>query len=289
MFAALYSENQVVSVNAATTASESSDVVCVSNVRFSWNDPSASTFDIRKFVVKAEERTGTPVDRTVHVSLAGIGAIHGDVSPAGGHIHDPLAGPSTGYLIEKNHTVEPAITAVFVGLNSRVEVLGVQRVINGYTDEPLTAVIPTVALQQLWQIVGGIEKSLLAVSGFVVLVELTGMMVAIMTSLNERRREMAILRGVGARPIHILALSVGEAAIITVSGVVLGIFILYGLLLFIRPIIGAYFGLFIAIGAPSFTEVWVMLSMCLAGVLIGFIPGYRIYRFSLADGMTVRL
>jgi len=108
--------------------------------------------------------------------------------------------------------------------------------------------------QQLWQIVGGVEKSLLAVSGFVVLVGLTGMMVAIMTSLNERRREMAILRAVGARPSHILALIVGEASIITAAGVILGTVIFYGLVIVIRSIIGTYLGLFMTIGAPSLNE-----------------------------------
>ena len=86
-----------------------------------------------------------------------------------------------------------------------------------------------------------------------------------------------------------LGLIVAEAAIITVAGIVLGFVTLYGLLLIIRPMIGAYFGLFLAIDAPSLTEVWVVLIMCLAGVLIGLIPGYRIYRFSLADGMTIRV
>ena len=45
----------------------------------------------------------------------------------------------------------------------------------------------------------------------------------------------------------------------------------------------------IAIGAPSIAELWMLLIMCLAGTVIGFIPGYRIYRYSFADGMTIRV
>ena len=235
------------------------------------------------------ERTGTPVDRTVHVSLNGINAIHRNTHSADEQLHDPLTAAHTGHVNEEKHDGETTITALFIGLHSRTDVLGLQRTINEYKQEPLTGVIPTVALQQLWQIVGGVEKSLLALSGFVVMIGLIGMMVAIMTSLNDRRREMAILRAVGARPAHILGLIVGEAAIIAGAGVILGVAILYGLLIVVRPIIGVYFGLYMAIGAPSVSEIAVVLAMCLAGVLIGLVPGYRIYRFSLADGMTVKL
>ncbi|MFW2366884.1 MAG: ABC transporter permease, partial [Desulforhopalus sp.] len=37
------------------------------------------------------ERTGTPVDRTVHVSLAGINEIHAEITMGENHQHDPLA------------------------------------------------------------------------------------------------------------------------------------------------------------------------------------------------------
>ncbi len=235
-------------------------------------------------------RTGTPVDRTVHVSLAGIDGIHAEINMRESHLHDPLA----DHLSHDDHTElgegeSPSISAIFLGLQSRRDVLTVQRTLNNYQGEPLSAVIPAVALQELWKIVGTVEKSLLAISAFVVLVGLTGMMVAIMTSLQERRREMAILRAVGARPAHIFAMIVGEAAFVMAAGVTLGVAVFYGLLLLAQPVINSYLGLFITLGTPSINEIVVILIMCLAGVAIGFIPGYRIYRYSLADGMTVRV
>ncbi len=130
---------------------------------------------------------------------------------------------------------------------------------------------------------------MLAVSAFVVLVGLTGMMIAIMTSLQERRREMAILRAVGARPVHIFAMIVGEAAFVTTAGVTLGLAVFYGLLLIAGPVISSYFGLFITLGLPSMNEIGVIVIMCLVGVIIGCIPGYQIYRYSLADGMTIKV
>ena len=77
-------------------------------------------------------------------------------------------------------------------------------------------------LQQLWQLVSVVEIALLAVSICVVAAGLIGMLTAILTSLNERRREMAILRAVGARPWHVLLLMVSESALLAVCGVLAG-------------------------------------------------------------------
>ena len=151
------------------------------------------------------------------------------------------------------------------------------------------AIMPGVALQELWDLIGVAEKALLAVSALAVVVGLSGMLVALMTSLNERRREMAILRSVGARPLHVFALIVGESALLTLAGVILGVGLLYGFLLAGQPLILSRFGLFIAIGGLSSYEVILTGIVCLAGTLVGIIPGIQIYRYSLADGMTIRL
>jgi len=118
---------------------------------------------------------------------------------------------------------------------------------------------------------------------------LSGMLVAIMTSLNERRREMAILRSVGARPLHIFSLVIGEAGFITIIGMTSGILLLYLLLIVAQPVIASRFGLLIGITGLSTYEMLLMGTVCAAGIIIGLIPGYRIYRHSLADGMTVRV
>jgi putative ABC transport system permease protein len=250
--------------------------------------------------------TGTPVDRTVHVSLAGIDAMHAEMNVSGGSQgHDPLAAAMAKvkeleehdhdhnndheHDHDHDHAGAGKLTAVFVGLKSRAMVLGVQRMVNEHKDEALTAVMPADALQQLWEIVAVVENTLLAVSGFVVAVGLCGMMVAIMTSLNERRREMAILRSVGARPIHVFGLIVGEAVLMTASGAMAGLGALYGLLWTLRPVVATRFGLFLDVGLPTGEDMVVLAAVCLAGILIGLVPGYRSYRYSLADGLTVRL
>ena len=80
------------------------------------------------------------------------------------------------------------ITAFLLGLNSKVATFTLQREINQYRGEPLLAILPGVALQELWSLMGTAEKALFVVSLFVVLTGLIGMLTAILTSLNERRR-----------------------------------------------------------------------------------------------------
>ncbi|MGD9042893.1 MAG: ABC transporter permease [Desulfobacterales bacterium] len=236
-------------------------------------------------VVGILRRTGTPVDRTIHVLLEGIEAMHIDWKDGA---------PLPGYSISSDQVVNmdltpKAITAFFVGLKSRIAAFSVQRFVNEYPQEPLLAILPGVALQELWELIGVAEKALFAVSGFVVVVGLSGMLIALMTSLNERRREMAILRSVGARPLHVFSLILGESAMLTFLGVIAGVGLLYGLLFVCQPLILTRFGLFIAIGGLSTYELILMGIVCLAGCLIGTIPGYQIYRYSLADGMTIRI
>ena len=108
-----------------------------------------------------------------------------------------------------------AISAALVGLKSKIATFQVQRLVNEYPQEPLTAILPGVALSQLWDLIGIAENALLIVAVFVVVVGLFGMLTALLTSLNERRREMAILRSVGARPAHVFTLVMGEAGFLT--------------------------------------------------------------------------
>jgi putative ABC transport system permease protein len=231
------------------------------------------------------KRTGTPVDRTVHVSLEAIEAVH--LGWQGGA---PMPGltPTAAQVRAMDLTPE-AITAVLVGLKSKIAAFAVQRYVNDYREEPLLAVLPGVALAELWSLIGVAEGALLIVSGFVVLVGLIGMLTALLIGLNERRREMAILRSVGARPAQVLALVIGEAAFLTLIGLLLGIALLYGLLALGQPLIESRLGLFIGIGALSPHEWLLMATVLAAGLLVGLVPGWRAYRMSLADGLSIRV
>ncbi|WP_043818688.1 ABC transporter permease, partial [Rubrivivax gelatinosus] len=143
--------------------------------------------------------TGTPVDRSVHVGLPAIEAIHLDW--AGGA---PMPGVTIAADQARKFDLAPKrATAAFVGLKNRVAVFRVQRWVADYEAEPLLAVLPGVALDELWEVVGVGERSLLAVSALVAVVSLAGLVAVVLAGLAERRRELAVLRAVGAGPRHV--------------------------------------------------------------------------------------
>lgn len=229
-------------------------------------------------------RTGTPVDRTVHVSLAGIEAIHIDWRSGA-----PVPGLRIDADRVRQMNLQPrAITAFLVGLKSRFATFTVQRRINEYRAEPLLAILPGVALQELWSLMGTAERALAAISVFVVATGLIGMITMLLSGMNERRREMAILRSVGARPVHIFSLFVVEATVLSCVGAVLGTLFLYIGLFIAQPIVEATHGVFIAIGPPSATEAIYLVLVVAAGGIAGLAPALRALRLSLADGMIVR-
>lgn len=228
--------------------------------------------------------TGTPVDRTIHVSLEAIEAIHIDWQSGA-----RAQGQSLGADEVRQLDLTPkAVTAVLIGLKSKLATFRLQRAVNDYPREALVAILPGAALQELWGLVGIAETALSAVSWMVVATALLGLATMILTTLNERRREMAILRAVGARPATVLGLLSAEAGLLTLAGVLAGTGLTYLGLLGLRPMIDRHYGLHLAIDPPTWGEIGTLAAIVVAGVVAGLGPALRAYRLSLADGMTVR-
>ena len=243
--------------------------------------------DNRPFTVSGVlARTGTPVDKSLFVSLEAIEAMHyGWQSGA----PSPLARVTSADEVRNADLRPKSIAAIFVGLENRLTLLRTQRSLNTFPDEALVAAQPGPASAQLWEIIGVAEKALLGVSAFVVLVGLVSILTNIMTSLRERRREMAVLRAVGARPAHVFLLLVSEAVLLAASGALLGIVMVAAGQMLIRPLAENLFGLTLAIGWPGLTDLIVFLVVSgLAGLLAAG-PALVGLRRSLEDGLSVRI
>ena len=232
--------------------------------------------------------TGTPVDKTVHVSLQAIEAIHVGWE-SGAHTGNTPDAETLSAARDSERLQPKQITAMLLGLKSKIRTFALQREINNYRFEPLSAILPGIALSELWQMMSVAEQALLAVSIFVVIAGLLGMLSSLLTSLQERRREMAILRAMGARPKHVFSLLMSEASSLTLVGIVGGVIGSYLLMSIAAPIIHNQYGIAITLSALTVHE-WILLGYVqLAGMIIGIIPAIRAYRQSLADGMTIRI
>ncbi|WP_213269937.1 ABC transporter permease [Hyphomonas sp.] len=230
--------------------------------------------------------TGTPVDRTVHVSLEAITAIHVGWETGA---KNPLADSIPTEVIRSFDLTPKTVTAIFVGLERKGTILTTRRQINTNRGEPLMAIIPGEALRELWGVTSIAERALLAVSGFVIAVGLVSILTSILTSLNERRREMSILRATGARPGHIFSLLVLESGLIGFMGAVIGIVIVHGLFALVAPALQARYGVAFGGGGPGLLDLYVLGAVTLASLLIGAVPALAAMRRSLADGLSVRM
>ncbi|MEH6742172.1 ABC transporter permease [Hyphomonas sp.] len=230
--------------------------------------------------------TGTPVDQTVHVSLEAITAIHVGWETGA---KNPLADNITEETIRTFDLTPKTVTAIFLGLKRRGTILTTRREINTNRGEPLMAIIPSQALAELWSVTAIAERALLAVSIFVIAVGVVSILTSILTSLNERRREMSILRAVGARPGHIFALLVLEAGLVGFLGAALGILLIHVLLAVVGPLVSAHYGISLIGTGPGLTDLYTLLAVTGAALLAGAIPAWMAFRRSLADGLSIRL
>ncbi len=226
--------------------------------------------------------TGTPVDRTVHVSLESLTAIHLDWM--GGAPLPGLRIPAD--QVRKFNLVPEEVTAALVGLKNRSAVFNVQRQVAQSPDEALMAILPGVALDELWGILALGETALLGMSIMVALVSLVGLMAVVLAGLNERRRELAVLRAIGASPRHIALLVGLEGLWITLLGLGLGI-ILTGLLIAgLAPWSQTQHGISLQLWPPTPSQMVVLMGVMLAGLTASALPAWRAYRYALADGLS---
>tara|TARA_B100001029_G_scaffold179444_1_gene188954 strand:- start:763 stop:2013 length:1251 start_codon:yes stop_codon:yes gene_type:complete len=230
-------------------------------------------------------KTGTPVDNTVIVSLQAIEAIHVDWSSG-----TKIQGQETPIdQIRKMDLSPKNITAALVGVKSKLQVFKLQRWINEYPEEALSSILPGVALQELWRIVGIVENLLLGISVVVIFTTLIGMAAIVFSSLNERRREMAIWRAMGAPPSIIIGLLMIEAFIISILSVIVSTILLFLLLYLLQPWIDNTYGILVNIEMLSLGDIFIFILFILAAMIVSLIPAIRAYWFSINDGMTIKI
>lgn len=230
--------------------------------------------------------TGTAIDQSVYISLYGMEAMHIDWSSGAAPTDQNRVSPET---IKKENIHIDDLTAFFVRTKSRIQTLQLQRDLNEFTKEPLTAVMPGVALAELWHGLSHIEKALKMISWMVVFVGLASMLNSLLAGLNERRREMAILRSLGASPIHIILLLVFESTLLTFIGVIVGLTFELSTFFILKNWLESQFGLSL-VGSSLTSVEWVYLSVTvLLGILIGLIPAFKASQNSLKDGLSIKV
>ncbi|MEY3651843.1 MAG: hypothetical protein RL739_13 [Pseudomonadota bacterium] len=234
-------------------------------------------------VVGVLQATGAPIDRNVIISLQGFEALHqGMGAPGLPWLGGAGAAPT---VAERAALVPRELTAVWVGLHARTEVFSARRGIERLPQDSLMAVLPGVALDELWQVVKLAENALLAIG---VLVAVSGMLsvaAVLMVGLSARRKELAVLRALGATPLALLGLVWLEALGVCLMGM-LGGLVLHGLGLWaLQDLLRTELGIAVQWGWPTAEVAWSLAGLVLAAWLAASVPALRAYRLSLVDGL----
>ncbi|MEW6205867.1 MAG: ABC transporter permease [Pseudomonadota bacterium] len=233
-------------------------------------------------VVGVLQATGTPVDQSVHISLAGMEAIHVDWAAG---VPVPGAEIPAEYVTRFN--LQPkSVTAVLLGLNNRAGVFRMQRELENRPDAALSAILPGVALSTLWQTVGVVERVLLFVAALVAVVSALGLTSVMLVTLGQRRRELAVLRSTGAGPRTVFGLLFLESALVMWVGVALGVLVLALGGAALAPWVQAQFGLQLVGLSELTTGLIAVLAFAAFGSLLGLVPAFQAYRNQLQDGLN---
>lgn len=226
--------------------------------------------------------TGTPVDQAVYISLEGMEAMH-----IGWESGVAIPGRTVTPEQARQRDLTPSsITAALVGIERKVMTFQVQRQINEFRDEPLSAVLPGVALSELWRIMGQFERALLGITGFVVVTSLIGLIAVLLTLQAQRRREIAILRATGASPSLVAALHVIECITLAVIACLLALALSAGGLALISPWLLQTHGIQIDLRPLASAEWLILASVPTTAALVGLIPALQAWRQSRHHGLS---
>ncbi len=263
----------------------------------SFNNHDDHPFTIAGIVKK----TGTPVDKAVYVTLQGLeeahtGPKHSPTSMLGRkpadkakeheheHEHDEHTEEHAAYNSEA-FTPE-SVSVVMLGLKHRVTALQLQYQINQSKNEPLMAILPGMALAELWQIMGNVESLLLGLSGLIVICALIGLATMLLATMRERYQEIAVLRTIGAGPFTLLLLIQIEAMLLTIVSAALSLGLVAGLMSALKPWLSSTYGLFLS--SPLFGQSSVIIILLILGCtyLVSLFPAVAAYRRGLHAGLN---
>ena len=228
--------------------------------------------------------TQTPIDTAIYITLHGEEAMH-----IGWESGVPSGEKINPERYKKENIKIDELTSFMLKLKSRIAVLRLRSDIDKYEKEPLMAVIPALTLQEMWQTIGYVEQVLFLVSLCVLSVGILSILISLYTSINERRREMAILRSLGASSFHIFGLLLYESSLLVLLGCIIGVGSLYLLLFFIRPWLEANFSIYLENQGLSKLEWMYLVGIFIAGSFAGLIPAIKAYYNSLQDGLTIKI
>ena len=226
--------------------------------------------------------TGTPIDNAVYVSLAGIEAMHT------GWIGNQKVIDVSLEQIMKKELRPKTISAIFLSLNNRTQIFQFQRDVLNYKEEAISSVMPGITLSRLWMLTGNVDKAFKIITFFIIIIALLGMIAMTIAGLSSRRREMAILRSVGASPVNIVSLLLVESIIISIVSCIVGYILMVVIFSLGKDYLQNNYGIFIDSFSIKNYDLQIVITIVFAALIATIVPAIQIYKNTVRDGLSVK-
>lgn len=215
-------------------------------------------------VVGILKPSNTPNDRVIWIPLEGIQKMKG---------HDPKAATD--------------VSAVLVKLKGEGTIGFRMDMMYNKQGNRLTFAWPIArTIAQLFDKIGWFDKVLALVSYLVALVATASILASIYNSMNERRREIAILRALGARRRIIFSAILFEAAAISTLGMAVGFLVYLGIMTGAAQVIRAQTGIVLDPAQFNPVMLWAPGALIGLGALAGIVPAMKAYRTDVATHLS---
>ena len=238
----------------------------------------ASEHSEKKFKVKGIlSRTFTPSDRIIFVSMNSVWELHNHENENNGS--------------EDHHIISDSmktISAVLLKLKSPVFFDLLRRQINENKYEGINAqaVLPLFEIKQLFDIIGNINSVILVIAYLVIFTAAVSILVSIYNSMNERMREIAIMRSLGARRFLIMKIIIFEGMFLSAAGALLGCIAGHAAVFFLQEKISGLSGIKISGFVFSMFEVYLITGTIILGIIVSIIPAVKAYRTDVSKNLN---
>ena len=228
-------------------------------------------------------KTGTPIDQAIFLDLKGYELLH--LGWKSGKKIFNLDDINLSSLPE-DALIPKTVTAAFIGLKSKLTLFNFSKNIREYPKEAISAVIPGIALSELWSIVGLVDKGFQLLSWIIIAISLIAMVTLIIASLDNRKQEMTIYRANGASPKFLAMMVLCESLVIGLTAIVGAIVLVTIVTYFATAQLNLALGISPSFKWISMGEITVFSFILLAGALSSLIPAVMVFRKNLHQTLS---
>jgi putative ABC transport system permease protein len=214
-------------------------------------------------VVGILEASNTPADRVVWIPVAGIQNMAG---------HDPATAQD--------------VSAALVKLRDPAAGFRLDQLYNKQGDRLTFAWPIGTVMAQLFDKIGWFDNVLTLVAWLVAVVAAASVLASIYNSMSARRRDLAILRALGARRRIIFTAIIAEATTIAAIGAACGFFVHFALLFGAASLVRTQTGVVIEPFQPGWVWLWAPAALMGLAALAGTVPAFKAYDVDVASSLS---